>query len=112
MKKRITLPIQIGSLLLIGLIMAIGTYLFLARHNERIIRDRLGKLALDVSTLVKERISNYEYGLRGARGLIIGASNERLSRGMSSAFPVGSMRSARPNSKPRSKRILRQGLKT
>ena len=81
MKKQIELPLQIGSLLFIGLIVAIGTDVLLTLHNEKIIRDRLGRLALDVSALVKERISTYEYGLRGARGLIIGASSEKVSRG-------------------------------
>jgi len=74
-KAVLTSVVSIVLALLVGFAAAMVD----ARINERTMQEKLDNLASDVAAQVKDRMARYEYGLRGARGLIIGTGLEGLS---------------------------------
>jgi PAS domain S-box-containing protein len=68
-----------GVLACVSSIAALGADFLVRTANARVIQERLDSLATEVSGRVLERIGTYEYGLRGARGLVIGSSAAGLT---------------------------------
>ncbi|MFA6505468.1 MAG: PAS domain S-box protein, partial [Treponemataceae bacterium] len=79
MTKRKRKLVVAAGLLGLACVAALATNLIVRSMNARIIQERLDSLAADVSGHVKERIGTYEFGLRGARGLVIGSSSKGLT---------------------------------
>lgn len=74
-----TLAKTILGVATVGAVCFILAYAITERSDHRVIDARLATLAQDVAAQVKERITTYQYGLRGARGFIIGATIQGLS---------------------------------
>ncbi|HET6430959.1 PAS domain S-box protein [Dyella sp.] len=49
------------------------------QHNQQIIAERLAELSRKASTSLQRRFELYQYGLRGARGAVIGASGRGIT---------------------------------
>lgn len=71
-----------GALLILsaGLIAAIVTGVWLQRHNEREREQRFQYVVRMLTRNISERMSTFEHGLRGARGAVIGAGGDIISR--------------------------------
>ncbi|MBB5735561.1 PAS domain S-box-containing protein [Xanthomonas arboricola] len=72
----------IGALLILaaGLIAAISAGLSLHRHNELEREQRFSYVVRTLARNISERMYSFEHGLRGARGAVIGAGKEIISR--------------------------------
>lgn len=68
------------GLFLFCICLSLVVYLFTFYHNQKALRSNLETLANETETLVKKRFEHYEYGLHGARGLVVGASIQNLNR--------------------------------
>ena len=54
--------------------------------NQRLLAERLASLSDEVAALVTERFGLYEYGLRGARGAVLAAGGDGISRQVFAAY--------------------------
>ncbi|WP_311240278.1 MULTISPECIES: CHASE domain-containing protein [unclassified Xanthomonas] len=72
----------ISALLILtaGLIAAIVTGVWLQRHNELEREQRFQYVVRTLARNISERMYTFEHGLRGARGAVIGAGSEVISR--------------------------------
>ncbi|WP_115560085.1 CHASE domain-containing protein [Xanthomonas arboricola] len=72
----------ISALLILtaGLIAAIVTGVWLQRHNELEREQRFQYVVRSLARNISERMYTFEHGLRGARGAVIGAGSEVISR--------------------------------
>ena len=64
----------------LGVALSAGFTLWLARDNDRTAAGRFSALARRTADQIHERLSLYEYGLRGSRGAMIGAGHQALTR--------------------------------
>ncbi|WP_115046809.1 CHASE domain-containing hybrid sensor histidine kinase/response regulator [Xanthomonas arboricola] len=73
---------SIGALLVLaaGLIAAISAGLSLQRHNELEREQRFNYVVRTLTRNISERMYTFEHGLRGARGAVIGAGKDVISR--------------------------------
>lgn len=60
--------------------LAVAVVAWQYQENQSIVADRADALARDVAGRVEARMRTYEYGLRGARGAIVAAGVDRVSR--------------------------------
>ncbi|MGV7194904.1 response regulator [Xanthomonas axonopodis] len=63
-----------------GLIAAIATGVWLHRHNELEREQRFQYVVRTLARNISERMYTFEHGLRGARGAVIGAGSDVISR--------------------------------
>lgn len=66
----------------LGALAASGAAWIVLETNRTVVLRRLDSLASETALRVSERIRTYEYGLRGVRGAIIGASVEGMDRAL------------------------------
>ena len=66
--------------LIIGLLGSVLISIALHLHNKLIVAEYTNSIAEQIEAVIHERFSSYEDGLRGARGVIIGAGNDGISR--------------------------------
>ncbi|OCG90693.1 hypothetical protein, partial [Xanthomonas euvesicatoria] len=71
-----------GALLILsaGLVAAIVTGVWLQRQNELERQQRFDYVVRTLARNISERMSTFEHGLRGARGAVIGAGSDIISR--------------------------------
>ncbi|WP_042832183.1 CHASE domain-containing protein, partial [Xanthomonas citri] len=71
-----------GALLILsaGLVAAIVTGVWLQRQNELERQQRFDYVVRTLARNIGERMSTFEHGLRGARGAVIGAGSDIISR--------------------------------
>ncbi|WP_176049685.1 CHASE domain-containing protein [Burkholderia sp. BCC1644] len=69
-----------AAILVLGLMFSLAAGHFVADGNERETRAAFSQAANDAVNTVIVRIGRYEYGLRGARGAIVTAGDDRISR--------------------------------
>ena len=65
---------------LAGLALTAGLILQLARDQERAWQEAFRNFTTQFSNTVEERITHYQYGLRGARGAILVGGEQQISR--------------------------------
>ena len=68
------------AVLLLGSFLAVADYLHRERANEAERQARFDSLSLRAMSQLLTRMRTYEYGLRGARGAVIGAGGESITR--------------------------------
>lgn len=66
--------------LLIGIVLAVAAVAWQYQANQDTIAIRSQALAQEVASQVQSRMRSYEYGLRGARGALVTAGVNRVSR--------------------------------
>jgi PAS domain S-box-containing protein len=75
---------------LLGLFLGFGIALLAGvrtqLNNEARAAATFDTLALRAASQIRQRMGNYEYGLRGARGAIIGAGDEKINRQIFSRY--------------------------
>ena len=72
---------KLGSgVLIIGLVISVGLTWWINEANDLAIKKALQSTSEHISRNVLERITLYQYGLRGARGMITTAGEHHVSR--------------------------------
>ena len=71
---------------LVGVALTAAVAGWLHRQNEALIEDRLQSAAKEIGQRIEERLAMYEYGLRGARGAVLAAGGEAVTRGQFEAY--------------------------
>ncbi|ENM5721461.1 CHASE domain-containing protein [Vibrio mimicus] len=66
--------------LLVGLLLTFSAAGVLHYQNQIEAREHIHDLANQAESLIKERFSRFEYGLRGARGAVLAAGVDKLTR--------------------------------
>lgn len=76
-KRTLVFPLTV---ILIGFAVALGVALQTAETNRQTANARFDALASRTTSALVARFQTFEYGLRGARGAIIGAGSESIPR--------------------------------
>ncbi|WP_052007308.1 CHASE domain-containing protein [Burkholderia paludis] len=70
----------VAAIVIAGLVCSLLAGRIVSVGNEREARAAFGQAANDAADTIVTRIGRYEYGLRGARGAIVAAGEDRISR--------------------------------
>ncbi|WP_426193198.1 PAS domain S-box protein [Massilia sp. DWR3-1-1] len=62
-----------------GIAASVAAALFAQHENARIAHERLSRIAIDAGEALGQRMRLYQYGLNGARGLVLTTGAERLT---------------------------------
>ncbi|WP_156650059.1 CHASE domain-containing protein [Methylobacterium sp. Leaf89] len=73
--------VALVALVVLGLVLACATAAWKEASNARVTAERLDVAVLRVASVISERMAKYEYGLRGARGAIVAAGEDGITRG-------------------------------
>jgi len=65
---------------LVGVALTAAVAGWLHRQNEALLADRLQSATQEIAQRIEERLSLYEFGLRGARGAVLAAGGEAITR--------------------------------
>ncbi|TXN46567.1 PAS domain S-box protein [Methylobacterium sp. WL7] len=72
--------VAFAVLVVLGLVMACATTAWMEARNAGVTSGRLDAAASRVASAVSDRMAKYEYGLRGARGAIVAAGRDGITR--------------------------------
>ena len=68
------------AVLLIGIMLSLALSAWRSQENDRLAHQQLSLLTSTLTTEIKEKITLYQYGLRGLRGFVATSYPERLTR--------------------------------
>ena len=72
--------VALAALVILGLVLACATVAWKQASNARITAERLDAAAVRVASVISERMAKYEYALRGARGAVVAAGEDGITR--------------------------------